>query len=331
MSGGCRVASQPTTRRTLSMYCLLEPRANVLFSTAQRDCTGHRCAPRREDIRFIAGANARPGMRKEEGMLRDENKVRVFISYCHADRDPWLSRLLVHLKPLTTAFGIEVFSDRSIDLGEEWFVKIQDALTCSQVAILLISADFLASDFINREELPTILKNAQERGLLILPIIVSSCSFMAHQTLLKFQVVNPDAPLKEVTEGEQESTFRKVAERVAAIAGAYEISRVRERVDEQKELISNQQNIINQLVIFSMSFHIYDFLRDFANNKYHEFLYRSSEHKDIIRFLRDNGFIAMVHLRQLQEGENIVGKIVPTPIGRFYLEQRDKFERAGAV
>jgi hypothetical protein len=49
----------------------------------------------------------------------------------------------------------------------------------------------------------------------------------------------------------------------------------------------------------------------------------------IIQFLRDNGFIEFVQLRKLQEGENIVGKIVPTPIGRFYLEQREKFEKAG--
>jgi hypothetical protein len=262
-------------------------------------------------------------------MIQKEGKARVFISYCHVDREPWLSRLLVHLKPLTTAFGIEVFSDRSIDIGEEWFAKIEEALNSSQVAILLISADFLASDFINREELPRILDNAQGRGLLILPIIVGSCSFMAHQMLLKFQVVNPDAPLKDVTEGEQESIFRKVAERVASIAGAYEISRVKERVEEQRELISNQQNIINQLVIFSMSFHIYNLLRDFAKNKYHEFLYRSSEHEDIIRFLRDNGFIEMVQMRKLREGENIVGKIIPTPIGRFYIEQREKFENTG--
>jgi hypothetical protein len=219
-------------------------------------------------------------------MIHSESKVRVFISYCKADRDPWLHRLLVHLKPLTRAFGIEVFSDISIDIGEDWFVRIEEALNSSQVAILLISADFLASDFINREELPRILNNAQGRGLIILPIIVSSCSFMAHQMLLKFQVVNPDAPLKDISEGEQESTFRKVAERVASIAGAYEISRVKERVEEQRELISNQQNIINQLVIFSMSFHIYNFLRDFVNNKYHEFHYRSSEHKDIVLLYR---------------------------------------------
>lgn len=259
-------------------------------------------------------------------MTSSEGKMRVFVSYCHVDKYPWLDRLLVHLKPLTTAFGIEVFSDRSIDIGEQWFESIENALNSSQVAILLISADFLASDFINKEELPRILGDAQGRGLLILPCLISSCSFQAHQRLLEFQAVNLDSPLDQQPKGEQEDIFRRVAERVASIARAYEISRVKERVEEQGELIGKQQELINQLVIFSMSWHIFNFLRDFANNKYSEFLYRSSEHMDLLRFLRDNGFIEMLHLRKLRELDNLVGKVIPTPIGRSYIELRERIE-----
>lgn len=259
-------------------------------------------------------------------MVTSEGNMRVFVSYCHVDRDPWLDRLLVHLKPLTTAFGIEVFSDRSIDVGEQWFRNIEEALNTSQVAILLISADFLASDFINKEELPRILADAQGRGLLILPVVISSCSFQGHQKLLEFQAVNFDSPLDQQSKGEQEAIFRKVAERVGSIGRAYEIARVKGDVEAQKVAMGRQQELINQLVMFSMSWHIFAFLRDFANNKYSEFLYRSSEHKDLLRFLRDNGFIEMIHLRELRELDNLVGRVIPTPIGRSYVELRERIE-----
>lgn len=254
--------------------------------------------------------------------------MRVFISYSHADKEPWLERLLIHLKPLTIKPGIEVWSDKEISIGEKWFPKIEEALLNSQVSILLISADFLASDFINKEELPRILQSSQEHGSSVIPIITSPCNFSAHNELLKFQAVNLSTPLVNITRGEQESIFQQVAQRVESIANTHEISQVKNRVIEQKQIITEQQDIINKLVIFSMSFHIYNILKGFCNNEYPEFIYRSSEHKDIIQFLRDNGFIEMVYMRQLQELENLVGKIKPTPIGRFYVEQREKFEKA---
>ena len=61
----------------------------------------------------------------------------------------------------------------------------------AKVAVLLVSADFLASDFIVDNELPPLLAAAELKGAVILSVIVSSCRFKQTETLSQFQVVNP--------------------------------------------------------------------------------------------------------------------------------------------
>ncbi len=51
-----------------------------------------------------------------------------------------------------------------IKAGDKWKEKIERALEKSAIAILLISADFLASDFIVDNELPPLLKSAEGKG-----------------------------------------------------------------------------------------------------------------------------------------------------------------------
>jgi hypothetical protein len=69
---------------------------------------------------------------------------KVFVSYSHRDRK-WVDRLLVHLKPLERAGYLDVWEDTRIAPGSNWKEEIDNALRASQIAVLLISADFLAS------------------------------------------------------------------------------------------------------------------------------------------------------------------------------------------
>jgi hypothetical protein len=162
------------------------------------------------------------------------DKLRIFISYSHNDKI-WLDRLKVHLKPLIRDYNLEIWDDTEIDVGEEWFAKIEEALKTSRVSILLISADFLASEFINKEELPKIFKNLEESGSSILPIIIGPSLFSSHRILSKFQTVNsPSEPLINLEKGEQEAIFAKVAEHLEIVAKRNELRKVKE-VEERQE------------------------------------------------------------------------------------------------
>ena len=95
--------------------------------------------------------------------------MKVFVSYARADTK-WLRRLQVHLRPLERSGQIMLWSDAQIEAGQRWREEINTAMDESQVAILLISADFLASDFIADNELPPLLAAAESQGAIILPV-----------------------------------------------------------------------------------------------------------------------------------------------------------------
>jgi hypothetical protein len=71
--------------------------------------------------------------------------------------------------------------------------------------VLLISADFLASDFIAEDELLPLFAAAETNGVIILPLILSPCLFDEVEGLSKYQSVNPlSQPLSKLSEGEQD-------------------------------------------------------------------------------------------------------------------------------
>ncbi|MFX0010486.1 MAG: toll/interleukin-1 receptor domain-containing protein, partial [Candidatus Hermodarchaeota archaeon] len=142
-------------------------------------------------------------------------KNTIFISYSHADKDPWLNRLQVYLKPLEREGIIHRWDDTLIEPGQNWFDEIKRALDSARVGIFLVSADFLASDFISSEELPALLDSASHRGISILPVIINPCRFTKTRGLSNIQAVNnPSKPLVNLTKGEQDAVFEKIANQV---------------------------------------------------------------------------------------------------------------------
>ena len=96
----------------------------------------------------------------------------IFVSYSHRDR-PWLDRLYVHLKPFERNGRLELWNDEKIAPGAQWRQEIEQAIDRAAASVLLVSADFLASDFVAVHELPRLLKKADRAR--VLPIIVAPC------------------------------------------------------------------------------------------------------------------------------------------------------------
>jgi hypothetical protein len=143
-----------------------------------------------------------------------DQQIHVFVSYSHKDQR-WVDRLQTHLKPLGHDYDVNYWDDSKIRPGADWRAEIRAEVDRANVAVLVISADYLASEFIRQDELPPLLKAAEDEGALILPLIVSPSLFMRQPKLARFQAINdPTAPLISATPGEQEDAFVKIAEAI---------------------------------------------------------------------------------------------------------------------
>jgi hypothetical protein len=140
----------------------------------------------------------------------------VFISYSHRD-ETWKDRLVPQLRALEQAgVGLQVWHDRKIDGGDQWYPEIREAMANAAGAVLLISADFLASAFCVQEEVPALLKRQEELGMLLIPLLLKPCVWKAHRWLKDRQMLPRDGKCIAIDfPGDKSDTvFSDVAEAV---------------------------------------------------------------------------------------------------------------------
>ena len=140
----------------------------------------------------------------------------VFISHSRADQK-WLKRLLVYLKPLKRKGILDIWDDTRIEAGHRWREQVEAALAAAKVAVVLVSADYLASDYVIDQEIPFLLEGARKRGVYSLAVIISPCRF-ERTPLRQFQAVNsPSSPLIGKSKQEQDHILASVAASIGKI------------------------------------------------------------------------------------------------------------------
>jgi hypothetical protein len=102
--------------------------------------------------------------------------------------------------------------------GGNWVKEIERAVDASAIAILLLSSAFVASDFIDSQELPRIAEGAASDGVVILPLVVGHCLVDEIRCIKDLQLFNdPDAPLRRLTSSEVDEILVDFARTVRSI------------------------------------------------------------------------------------------------------------------
>ena len=102
--------------------------------------------------------------------------MKVFISYSHKDKRHW-EQLVTHLSLLKREGLLDVWHDRKITGGEEWADEIDNNLEQASIILLLISADFLKSDYCYKKEMGRALAKHHDKVARVIPIIVRPCDW----------------------------------------------------------------------------------------------------------------------------------------------------------
>lgn len=199
------------SNNNIAVFCPDSPLPNLKYVwITNNPCTS-------ENV-LITNRNMFPGVKKsypcisdnktikqiasEKSNTIDMNKNKIFISYAHADQK-WLDLIRTNLNSLKHIVGgFDYWDDDRIRTGDKWKQEIEKALQSAGAAILIITPNFLASDFISNNELPPILAKAQEEGTHIFPVIARK-SLFSRSPLSEFQAVNPpEKPLNACSDAE---------------------------------------------------------------------------------------------------------------------------------
>ena len=110
------------------------------------------------------------GHREAAPMMAE--RPNVFISYSHKD-EVWKDRVVAHLRVLEMEGALDVWDDRRIGAGHDWRPEIEQAIERAEIAILIVSKNFLTSKFIREQELTKILAGRTEGRLRVIPRLPS--------------------------------------------------------------------------------------------------------------------------------------------------------------
>ena len=145
---------------------------------------------------------------------------RIFVCYSHKDKE-WKDRLCQMLVPFLRDGDIELqlwVDDQGIQPGENWHGEIQSALRAAGVAVVLVSASFLESEYVMKHELPEIIGAASGGKLRLFWVYVSYAAYDATE-LEPFQAAHDvSQPLYVLGRPEQDAILLSVARDIKAAA-----------------------------------------------------------------------------------------------------------------
>ena len=157
------------------------------------------------------------------------SQVHIFVSYSHDDarwfaEDKLMPRLIKSLEII----GAEVWYDhRRLGGGDPWKQEIVDAIKKAHIAILLVSRNFLNSDFIREIEIPRIERRFDQGELIVVPILVGHCNWQNVRMLSRPQMV-PGKPTPLISYLDSPAEWDRVQEEIFS-AIERQVDRVRDK------------------------------------------------------------------------------------------------------
>jgi hypothetical protein len=122
------------------------------------------------------------------------DEFKIFISYAHKD-DAYFRIFKEGIESHSSSIKNpkwKIWCDREIPSGTLWHEAIQNEVQHSDMAILLVSANFLSSDYIETNEFLEFLNRIEKNGFIFFPILLSDCDFTKWKNLAERQIFIPN-------------------------------------------------------------------------------------------------------------------------------------------
>jgi WD40 repeat protein len=137
--------------------------------------------------------------------------VKIFFCYAHED-EALLNKLKTHLRPLQRQGLIDVWHDSDISAGTEWQQEISKHLNEAQIILLLVSSDFVSSDYAYGIEMVRAIERHERGEARVIPIILRPV-YWQKAPFGKLQALPKDAnPVTSPSWHDQDEAFLSVTE-----------------------------------------------------------------------------------------------------------------------
>jgi len=197
-------------------------------------------------------SSSNPGTKSDLSTNKQTSKpIEIFFSYSHKD-ESFREQLETHLSMLKRQGLIKPWHDRMITAGDEWKGQIDDNLNAADVVLLLVSANFLASDYCYDIEMKRAMERHETGDARVVPIILTPVEGWMHSPFAKLQVFPKDG--KPVTKwGDRDEAFVNVAQGIRQVIDLFSqsSSRAGETIKNTAPEPASQFNVSSDYIVLS--------------------------------------------------------------------------------
>lgn len=108
--------------------------------------------------------------------MQSHRSLEVVFSYSHRD-ETLRDELEKHLGILSRSGIISGWHDRLISGGTEWDPKIDEYLNRADIILLLVSADFINSDYCYQREMRRAIERYERGEARVIPVLLRPCDW----------------------------------------------------------------------------------------------------------------------------------------------------------
>lgn len=156
------------------------------------------------------------------------NPKKLFISYSHADA-ALLAILKTHLKPLERSGLVVPWFDGYLLPGDDIDTRVRSALEKAELVALLVSPDFLASDYCYEIEMETAVARHERGEARVIPVIARECQWQGTPFGRLVAVPTDGKPIMSTQWPDKDEAWTIVAKGIAAAAKSTTVARVPEQ------------------------------------------------------------------------------------------------------
>lgn len=174
--------------------------------------------------------------------------ISVFFSYSHKDED-YRNILEVHLAPLKRQGIISTWHDRRVDAGDEILHEIDQYLEQADVILLLISPDFIGSDYCYEIEMSRAMERHEEKTARVIPVILRPCEWQEMPFGKLLATPNDGKPISKFPN--QDEAFLEVVKAIRQVAEKQGVT-----ASKNIPVLPSNQNVVTASAIRSSNLRI---------------------------------------------------------------------------